>query len=104
MPIEQAKELVEEKVKQFSSNIKEYKRSTYNETEVRIDFVNPFFKALGWDIDNEAGLPQHLREVTHEATVHVDENGKKKGKKPDYSFKVGTELLFYLETKNLRLT
>lgn len=99
MPIEQAKELVAEKVKQFSSKIKEYKRSTYNETEVRIDFVNPFFKALGWDIDNEAGLPQHLREVTHEATVLVDEDGKKKGKKPDYSFKVGTELLFYLETK-----
>lgn len=99
MSIGHAKELVAEKVRQFSSKIKEYKRSTYNETEVRVDFVNPFFKALGWDIDNEAGLPQHLREVTHEATVLVDEGGKKKGKKPDYSFKVGTELFFYLETK-----
>ncbi|MDE6789698.1 MAG: Eco57I restriction-modification methylase domain-containing protein [Ruminococcus sp.] len=99
MPIDYAKELVAEKVKQFSAKIKEYKRTTYNETEVRVDFVNPFFKALGWDIDNEAGLPQHLREVTHEAKVLVEEDGKKKGKKPDYSFKIGTELLFYLETK-----
>ena len=88
-----------ERVHQFSSHISEYTRQTYNETEVRIDFVNPFFKALGWDIDNEAGLPQHLREVTHEATVKVDENGYLRSKKPDYSFRIGTETFFYLETK-----
>ena len=73
--------------------------NSYNETEVRIDFVNPLFKSLGWDVDNEAGLPQHLREVTHEATVLVEENGQRRSKKPDYSFRVGTETLFYLETK-----
>lgn len=99
MSIESSKMLLAEKVKQFSAKLYEYKKNKYNETEVRIDFVNPMFKALGWDIDNEAGLPQHLREVTHEANVIVEEGGKKKGKKPDYSFKIGTELLFYLETK-----
>ncbi len=96
---EKAKELISEKVEQFKAKYNEYKRISYNETEVRVDFVNPFFKALGWDIDNEAGLPQHLREVTHEATVLVDEDGKKKGKKPDYAFRIGTESLYYLETK-----
>lgn len=25
----------------------------YNEQKTRQDFINPFFKALGWDIDNE---------------------------------------------------
>lgn len=88
-----------ERVHQYAMRIKEYTRPTYNETEVRVEFVNPFFKALGWDVDNEAGLPQHIREVTHEATVLVDEDGKKRSKKPDYSFRVGTETLFYLETK-----
>ena len=88
-----------ERVRQYAMRIKEYTRPAYNETEVRVEFVNPFFKALGWDVDNEAGLPQHTREVTHEATVLVEEEGHKRSKKPDYSFRVGTETLFYLETK-----
>lgn len=96
---EEAKRRTAEKVRQYASHIDEYKRCTYNETEVRVDFVNPFFKSLGWDVDNESGLPQHLREVTHEATVLVEEHGQRRSKKPDYSFRVGTETLFYLETK-----
>lgn len=93
-----AKKVIE-RVRQYSTKIREYTRPTYNETEVRVEFVNPFFKALGWDVDNEAGLPQHIREVTHEATVLVEEEGKRRSKKPDYSFRIGTETLFYLETK-----
>ncbi|HBA51210.1 MAG TPA: endonuclease [Lachnospiraceae bacterium] len=96
---EELKKRTAERVKQYISHLNEYKRPTYNETEVRVDFVNPFFKSLGWDVDNEAGLPQHLREVTHEATVLVDEGGERRSKKPDYSFRIGTEILFYLETK-----
>ena len=94
-----AKALLAERVGQFAAQFDEYRRQTYNETEVRVDFVNPFFRALGWDIDNTAGLPQHLREVTHEATVMVEESGRQRSKKPDYSFRIGTETLFYLETK-----
>lgn len=90
---------IADRVQQYAARLAEYTRQTYNETEVRVDFVNPFFKALGWDVDNETGLPQYLREVTHEATVIVEENGCKRSKKPDYSFRVGTETLFYLETK-----
>lgn len=96
---EELKRRMAERVAVYASRINEYKRPLYNETEVRVDFVNPFFKLLGWDVDNEAGLPQHLREVTHEATVRVEEDGAERSKKPDYSFRVGTETLFYLETK-----
>ncbi len=96
---EEMKRRTSERVKQYASHLSEYKRQSYNETEVRVEFVNPFFKSLGWDVDNKAGLPQHLREVTHEATVLVDEGGQRRRKKPDYSFRVGTETLFYLETK-----
>ena len=94
-----AEVVLAERINQFHTRFDEYHRQEYNETEVRIDFVNPFFRALGWDVDNVAGMPQHLREVTHEATVNVDEAGKTRKKKPDYSFRIGTELLFYLETK-----
>lgn len=88
-----------ERVQQFAAGFAEYASPAYNETEVRVDFVNPLFKALGWDVDNEAGLPQHLREVTHEAAVLVEEDGRRRNKKPDYAFRLGTETLFYLETK-----
>ena len=62
-------EQVAELVQTYSNNYPQFQRATYNETQVRVDFVNRFFKLLGWDVDNERGLPQHLREVTHEATV-----------------------------------
>lgn len=90
---------VAELVQTYSDNYPQFQRATYNETQVRVDFVNRFFKLLGWDVDNERGLPQHLREVTHEATVVVEEDGVHRSKKPDYSFKVGTEVLYFLETK-----
>jgi hypothetical protein len=28
----------------------------YNEAQLRKEFLDPFFKALGWDMDNEQGL------------------------------------------------
>lgn len=90
---------VAELVQTYNDSYLQFQRATYNETQVRVDFVNRFFKLLGWDVDNERGLPQHLREVTHEATVVVEEEGVHRSKKPDYSFKVGTEVLFFLETK-----
>lgn len=91
--------ILKNKIEQYKANFAQYKQQSYNETQVRVDFVNFFFQLLGWDVLNEAGLPQHLREVTHEANVMVKEDGKNKNKKPDYAFRIGTELLFYLETK-----
>ena len=93
--IEQVRTLVET----YKTHYDQYTRATYNETEVRVDFVNPLFKALGWDILNERGLPQHLREVKHEANVIVEESGQNRKKRPDYSFRAGTEQCFFLETK-----
>lgn len=55
----------------YNSNFAQYQQATYNETQVRVDFVNPFFQLLGWDVLNEAGLPQHLREVTHEVIMSI---------------------------------
>ena len=87
--------LLQNKVDLYSANLEQYKQKSYNETQVRVDFVNFFFQLLGWDVLNENGLPQHLREVTHEANVTVEEDGESKNKKSDYAFRIGTELLFY---------
>lgn len=86
-------------VEKYKVNLTQYKRGSYNETEVRNDFVNPFFELLGWDVNNQQVLPQHLREVKHEASVMVEEDGEKRKKNPDYSFRIAKETKFFLETK-----
>lgn len=93
--IEQVRALVQT----YQAHYIQYSNAAYNETEVRVDFVNPFFQALGWDVLNENGLPQHLREVRHEANVVVEEGGQQRRKRPDYAFRAGTEQRFFLETK-----
>lgn len=51
-------------VEAYQEHFKQYNRPDYNETEVRNDFVNPFFEILGWDVQNKKNLPQHLREAS----------------------------------------
>ncbi len=84
-----------ELVGQFSRRISEYRGSLYNETELRNEFVNPFFAALGWDMDNRQGLSGDLKEVKVEESIRVDESIKN----PDYSFRLGRKLKFFVETK-----
>ena len=44
---EKMRNLLSERVNQYAYGISEYTAPIYNETEVRVDFVNPLFKALG---------------------------------------------------------
>jgi len=37
----------------FTRNRDVYRSHGYNETETRREFIDPFFKALAWDIDTE---------------------------------------------------
>jgi predicted type IV restriction endonuclease len=43
----------------------------YNETLIRIDYINPLMSELGWDIDNSQGFAEQYREVVHEDRVKV---------------------------------
>ena len=80
----------------FEDQFASYKKSDYNETLTRRDFIDPFFKALGWDIDNSSGYAESYREVIHEDRVKV--SGATKA--PDYSFRlVGGKRLFFVEAK-----
>jgi len=83
-------------VERFNDQIQSYKKTDYNETQTRRDFIDPFFKALGWDVDNENGYAESYREVIHEDRVKVG----KATKAPDYSFRlVGGKRLFFVEAK-----
>jgi len=81
-------------VGKFENNLESYKRN-YNETQTRVEFVNPFFKALGWDIDNEQGFAEAYKDVIHEDAIKVGGTTRA----PDYSFRIGGQRKFFLETK-----
>ena len=40
---------ISELVECFDRNLEAYKQGKYNETQVRLEFINPFFEELGWD-------------------------------------------------------
>ncbi len=37
-------------VQRFQDNLQAYKSPKYNEARLRMEFLDPFFEALGWDI------------------------------------------------------
>lgn len=90
-----APDKVHELVKRFKDNYDSYHSTKYNETQVRREFIDPFFEALGWDIDNENGYAEAYKDVIHEDAVKVE--GKSKA--PDYSFRIGGTRKFFLEAK-----
>jgi hypothetical protein len=53
-------------IERFDHQLDQVRSPEYNETQLRIDFVNPMFHELGWDIDNQAGYAEQYREVVHE--------------------------------------
>ncbi len=86
---------VVELVARFERNLEAYRSGQYNETQLRREFLDPFFKALGWDIDNEQGLAEAYKDVVHEDHLRVGEATKA----PDYCFRVGGTRKFFLEAK-----
>ncbi|MEK7719130.1 MAG: N-6 DNA methylase, partial [Bacteroidota bacterium] len=93
---EAAFQKISELVERFEEQFDSYKNVNYNETLTRRDFIDPFFKALGWDIDNEQGYAEAYREVIHEDRVKIG----KATKAPDYSFRLsGGKRLFFVEAK-----
>ena len=87
--------VVSELVDRFERNLDAYRSGRYNETQVRREFLDPFFKALGWDVDNEEGYAETYKDVVHEDAIKV--GGATKA--PDYAFRIGGTRKFFLEAK-----
>lgn len=65
--------------------------SSYNETEARVQYINPLFNLLGWDVDNALGRG----EVKHEDKIAI----RGKAKAPDYGFYLDGRRRFFVEAK-----
>ena len=87
--------LLLDKLQQFEDNLPSYKTGNYNETQVRHDFIDPLFEAMGWDVNNAEGYAEAYREVVHEDAIKIE--GKSKA--PDYCFRIGGTRKFFVEAK-----
>ena len=98
-PKETAFQTIANLVERFEEQKASYKKTDYNETLVRRDFIDPFFKALGWDVDNAQGYAEAYREVIHEDRVKVGSATKA----PDYSFRLpGGKRLFFCRSQKAK--
>ena len=82
-------------VEHFERNRDDYKSGQYNEAQLRQQFLNPLFEALGWDMANRAGYAEAYKEVIHEDAIKIG----KETKAPDYCFRIGGTRKFFLEAK-----
>ncbi len=58
-------------VENFERNRDAYRSGRYNETQVRVDFINPLFEVLGWDVTNRQGQMPAYQDVVHEDAIKV---------------------------------
>jgi hypothetical protein len=82
-------------VERFAREAASYQATGYNETQARREFIDPLFRALGWDIDNEVGHAEAYKDVIHEDAIKV--GGLTKA--PDYCFRIGGTRKFFVEAK-----
>jgi len=92
-----APEIIHHLVQQFKDNRDAYRSGRYNEAQLRQEFLNPFFEALGWDVANRKGYSINYREVVHEDSIHI--KGSPHAKAPDYAFRLGGVRKFFVEAK-----
>ena len=90
--IESFRESLQNLILKFEKDKTYYLSKGYPEAQVRIDFINPFFEALGWDIENRAQKPPHERDVIVELSPETT-------KRPDYNFRINGLTKFFVEAK-----
>lgn len=86
---------IRELAERFRLHREHYLSHQYNETQLRREFIDPLFKLLGWDVDNEHGYAAPYKDVIHEEPLKMG----KATKAPDYTFKIATQRKFFVETK-----
>ena len=64
--IDKSREEIAELVVKFDNNKDIYLSKDYKEEDIKVEFISPMFKALGWDIDNTSGNAPQFKEVIFE--------------------------------------
>jgi hypothetical protein len=62
---------IKELTETFDRNLESYKKGIYNKTQVRREFIDPFFEELGWDVANKQGYAEAYKDVIHEDAIKI---------------------------------
>ncbi len=90
-----APDIITQLVERFEQHRDAYRSGRYNETQLRREFLDPFFEALGWDILNRQGYAEPYKDVIHEDSLLIEGENKA----PDYAFRIGGTRKFFVEAK-----
>ncbi|MCT4074097.1 Eco57I restriction-modification methylase domain-containing protein [Elizabethkingia ursingii] len=87
----------------FNKEYTVYKTDKYKEAQLRIDFLNPLLKTFGWDVDNEEGKSQFLRDIIQEESIDIDDEDVITKKNPDYTLRVQGIRKMFVEAKKVSI-
>ena len=93
---EQGKDEIASLCRYFTTNRDAFHAPGVKEADVCQSLIEPFFEALGWDVRNAAQVAPQYREVIPQESLDVEGEQKKA---PDYAFRVGPPLNFFVEAK-----
>ncbi len=93
-PKEVPKEVID-LVEHFEREADAFRSPSYSEAHLRHQFLDPFFEALGWDVNNRQRHAEAYKDVIHEDAIKV--GGETKA--PDYCFRIGGTRKFFVEAK-----
>lgn len=82
-------------IERYEAQREAYESGAYKETQIRVEFIDPFFKALGWDVHNEQGFAEAYKDVIHEDALKI--GGATEA--PDSCFRIGGARKFFVECK-----
>ncbi len=95
VPKEEGLRRTGELIEAFRRGLTGFKSPAYKEAQLRVEFIDPFFEALGWDIYNKSHTSEQYKDVIHEDSIKVAGGTKA----PDYCFRIGSEKIFFVEAK-----
>ena len=67
-----APESIRQLVERFEQHRDAYRAGKYNETQLRREFLDPFFEALDWDVFNKLGYSEENKHVIHEDSLEIE--------------------------------
>ncbi len=96
--MENSFKIVSQLVEDFKSNEKAYLVSSYSESQVRQDFIDKFFTALGWDVTHSFQKNPYEQEVKIENKVTMAGSQRR----ADYAFSIAPnydQVKYFVEAK-----
>src|SRR5699024_12604812 len=72
------------------------KANKYNKHATRVEYIDPFLKLLGWDIENTKGVKPNRREV-------IPENYSRRGNRQDNTETLKVESKLFIKAKKISI-